>query len=81
MQTYIVTWKFESSEDQKYAADSLVNYFESGKYHQPSEGFERNAWIHSPQDGTGVIICKALSSSILYKEFNTWRENFGMIWD
>ncbi len=33
-----------------------------------------------PQDGTGVVICKAESASVLYKVFGPWREKFGMIW-
>ena len=31
MQLYIVTWKFESSEDQLYSSESFVDYVESGK--------------------------------------------------
>ena len=81
MQTYIVTWRFESSEDQTYASDALVEYFENGNYNQSNEGYERIAWVHSPQDGTGVIICKASSASTLYKMFSPWREKFGMIWN
>ena len=34
-----------------------------------------------PQDGTGVIICRASSASILFKVFGSWRDNFGMIWE
>ena len=81
MQTYIVTWKFDSSEDQKYASDYLVNYFESGKFHELVEGYERIAWFHAPQDGTGVVICKALNASTLYKVFSPWRDKFGIIWE
>ena len=31
MQLYVVTWKFESSEDQLYSSEALVDYVESGK--------------------------------------------------
>ena len=81
MQLYIVSWKFESSEDQTYAGDALIDYFDSGKSDELIEGYERIDWIHAPQDGTGVVICRASSSSILYKVFNPWRERFGMIWE
>ena len=81
MQLYVVTWQFESSEDQTFAADSLIDYVESGKADETPEGYERLAWIHTPQDGSGVIICKASSASILYKVFGPWREKFGMVWD
>ena len=30
MQLYIVTWKFESSEDQNYSSEAFVDYVESG---------------------------------------------------
>ncbi len=81
MQLYVVTWKFESSEYQTFAGDALINYVESGEFNETHNGYERLFWIHTPQDGTGVIICKAESASVLYKVFGPWREKFGMTWD
>ncbi len=81
MQLYVVTWKFESSEDQTFAADALLDYVESGKSEDLTEGYERLAWVHTPQDGSGVVICRAENASVLYKVFGPWREKFGMIWD
>ncbi len=81
MQLYVVTWQFESSEDQTFAEDSLIDYVESGKAEELPEGYERLAWIHTPQDGSGVVICKASSASTLYKVFGPWRKKFGMVWD
>ncbi len=81
MQLYIVTWRFESSEDQTFAADALLDYVESGKAEDSFEGYERLAWVHAPQDGTGVVLCKAASASVLYRVFGPWREKFGMIWE
>tara|TARA_B100000131_G_scaffold304143_1_gene328874 strand:+ start:288 stop:590 length:303 start_codon:yes stop_codon:yes gene_type:complete len=80
MQLFVVTWQFESSEDQTFAGDALIEYVESGKSQESLEGYERLAWVHLPQDGTGLIICKAANASILYKVFGPWREKFGMIW-
>ena len=80
MQLYVVTWKFESSEYQTFAGDALIDYIESGKANDNHQGYERLAWIHTPQDGTGTVICKAQSASILYKVFAPWREKFGMKW-
>jgi len=80
MQLYVVTWKFESSEYQTFAGDALIEYVESGKANDSQEGYERLAWIHTPQDGTGTVICKAENASILYKVFGPWREKFGMSW-
>ena len=80
MQLYVVTWKFESSEYQTFAGDALIEYVESGKANEPHEGYERVAWVHTPQNGTGTVICKAACASILYKVFGPWREKFGMEW-
>ena len=81
MQLYVVTWRFESSEDQLYSSEALVDYVESGKSDNLIEGYERIAWAHTPQDGTGVIICRASSASILFKVFSSWRDKYGMTWD
>ena len=81
MQLYIVTWKFESSEDQIYSSEALVDYVESGKSENLIDGYERIAWAHTPQDGTGVIICRASSASTLFKVFASWRDKYGMIWE
>ena len=40
MQLYIVTWKFESSEDQNYSSEAFVDYVESGKSEQFIDGYE-----------------------------------------
>tara|TARA_Y100001968_G_C19388762_1_gene734352 strand:+ start:1376 stop:1678 length:303 start_codon:yes stop_codon:yes gene_type:complete len=81
MQLYLVSWKFESSEEQAFALDALVDYVESGRSQQTPEGYERIAWVHTPQDGTGIILCNASSPTILYKVFQPWREKYGMIWE
>ena len=81
MQLYVVTWKFESSEDQSFALDALIDYVESGKSQHNQEGYERIAWVHTPQDGSGLVLCKASNAIVLYKIFNPWREKFGMIWE
>ena len=81
MQLYVVTWKFQSSEDQLYSSEAFVAYVESGKAQNPIEGYERIAWAHTPQDGTGVIICRASSASILFKVFGSWRDKYGMTWE
>ena len=81
MQLYVASWKFESSEDQAFASQSIIDYFESGKANQFEDGYERIAWLHMPQDGTGIVICKAKNMSILYKVFIPWREKCGMIWE
>ena len=81
MQLYVVNWRFESAEDQSFALDALRAYVESGSSEQTPEGYERIAWVHTPQDGTGIVLCKAANASVLYKVFNPWRKKFGMIWE
>ena len=81
MQLYVITWRFESSEDQIYAEDAFKDYIQNGKADEPREGYERLFWVHTPQDGTGVIICRAANSSVLYRVFSPWRRKFGMVWD
>ena len=81
MQLYVVTWCFQSSEYQTFAGQALKEYVESGKSDEALEGYERIAWVHTPQDGTGTVICKAESASVLYKVFGPWREKYGMTWN
>ena len=81
MQLYVVTWKFESSEDQLYSSEAFVDYVESGESQDLVDGYERITWVHTPQDGTGVIICRALNASVLFKVFAPWRDKYGMIWE
>ncbi|KGG12800.1 hypothetical protein EV05_0471 [Prochlorococcus sp. MIT 0601] len=59
----------------------MIDYVESGKSEDFPEGYERLAWIHTPQDGTGTVICRAASASVLYEVFGPWREKFGMVWE
>ncbi len=81
MQLYVVTWKFETSEYQAFAGQALVKHVEEGgNSNENCSGYERLAWIHTPQDGTGTVICKAESASVLYKVFNPWRDKYGMTW-
>ncbi len=81
MQLYLVTWKFETSEYQTFASEALVDYVEDNKSTEATPGYERIAWVHTPQDGTGTIVCKAENAGILYKVFNPWREKYGMKWN
>ncbi len=80
MQLYVVTWKFETSEYQVFAGEALIEHSEGSNSNDIVPGYERIAWIHTPQNGTGTVICKAESASILYKVFNPWREKYGMTW-
>tara|TARA_Y100001970_G_scaffold291488_1_gene428821 strand:- start:498 stop:797 length:300 start_codon:yes stop_codon:yes gene_type:complete len=81
MQTYIVTWEFESAEDQSFALKELISFYEKKKHKEFGDQFQVLECLHMPQDGTGVLICKASSFNELFKVFNFWRENFGIKFD
>ena len=72
---------FQSAEYQIFAAQDIRTYIDSGKLDDSFEGYERIAWVHTPQDGTGIVICRAESASVLYRVFSPWRNKFGMSWD
>ena len=78
MQLYVIDWSYENSEDQIFATNAFCEYLNEGRIYQTFEAFELIFCAHTPQDGSGVIICKAQSASILFQIFNIWRENFSI---
>ncbi len=81
MQLYVVTWGFESSQDQLYASNFLVEYVENRQFDSMKDGFEKIICVHTPQDGTGVIICRANDAKTLFRVFGPWRDRYGMNWE
>ena len=49
-----------------------------GKLNKSIEGFQLEYIAHTPQNGSGVIICKAKDASTMFKIFNMWRKNFNI---
>ena len=78
MQLYVIEWSFQSGEDQLFATNEFCNYFKDGKINEFIEGFEMKFMAHIPQSGTGVIICRATNSSVLFSIFNMWRDSFNI---
>ena len=78
MQLYVIDWSFQNAEDQLFATNQFCDYLKEDKINQNIEGFELKFIAHIPQNGTGVIICKATSSGLLFKIFNMWRKNFSI---
>ena len=76
MQLYIINWSFQSAEDQLFATKEFCEYFKNGKLNEFIEGFELKFIAHTPQDGTGIIICRAENASIAFNLLNIWRENY-----
>ena len=81
MQLYVIYWSFQNAEDQLFATKEFCGFFKGGKFNQYIEGFELNFIAHTPQDGTGVIICKVQNRNTLFDILNMWRENFSISFD
>ena len=78
MQLYVINWSFKSSDDQLFATKEFCEHFKSGKLNEFVEGFELKFIAHTPQDGTGTIICRAKDSSVALNILNPWRENYNI---
>ena len=76
MQLYVINWSFQSAEDQLFATKEFCEYFKNGKLNEFIEGFELNYIAHTPQDGTGTIICRATNISVALNLINLWRESY-----
>ena len=81
MQLYVVNWLFQNSEDQLFACNEFCKFVERGKLKEDIEGFELKLIAHTPQNGSGVIICKAQNTSIIFNLLNMWRLNYGISFD
>ncbi len=81
MQLFSVQWSFSSAEDQIYATREFCEHLINGKVYENLEGFELVSCAHMPQDGTGIIICRAENAALLFKVFNNWRVNFGITFE
>ena len=78
MQLFIIDWSFQNNEDQLFATNEFCQYLSEGKLNETLDGFELKYIAHTPQNGSGVIICKAHNSSVLFRLLKTWRENFNI---
>ena len=76
MQLFVIDWSFQNAEDQLFATNEFCEYFRNGKLDEFIEGFELKYMVHTPQDGTGTIICKAENISVAINLLNSWRESF-----
>ena len=81
MQVYVVTWKFSSAEDQFYAKDEFFKLSEDYDESFKDFNFEVIAWVHMPQDGTGMILCKTNECSELYRFFGPLRDRYDLTFE
>ena len=78
MQLFVIDWSFENAEDQLFATNEFCEFLKENKLNQHIEGFELIFIAHIPQNGSGVIICNAQSSTTIFDILNSWRENFSI---
>ena len=78
MQLYVINWSFKNAEDQIFATNEFCKYFESGKFNEFDEGFHLKYIAHTPQNGTGTIICEAQNTKYILNLIKMWRENFSI---
>ena len=78
MQLYVIDWSFQNSEDQLFATNQFCDFVKEDKLNQFYEGLELKFIAHTPQNGSGVIICKAQSAATLLNILSMWRENFSI---
>ena len=81
MQLYLIDWYFQNSEDQLFATKEFCEYLKMGKLDQYIEGFDLKFIAHTPQNGSGLIICKARDASIVFNIINMWRENYNILFN
>ena len=81
MQLYVIDWSFQNAEDQLFATNEFCEFLKEDKLNQFIEGFELKFIAHTPQDGSGIIICKAKNAALLYEILNMWRENFCIVFN
>ena len=78
MQLYVIEWSFQNNEDQLFATNEFCQYLNEGKLNESIDGFELLFIAHTPQNGSGVIVCKVANVTTLFKIFNIWRKNFNI---
>ena len=78
MQLYVIDWSFENTEDQLFATKEFCEYLKKGKFVEFIDGFELKFIAHTPQNGTGIIICRAQESKTVFNLLKMWRENYNI---
>ena len=78
MQLFVINWSFQNSEDQLFATKEFCEFVKENKLNQFIEGFELIFIAHTPQDGSGFLICKSQNLTTLFNILKMWRENFNI---
>ena len=78
MQLFVIDWSFKNNEDQLFATNEFCQSLSEGKFNENIDGFELIFIAHTPQNKSGVIICHAHNTSVLFKILKFWRESFNI---
>jgi len=78
MQLFVIDWSFENNEDQLFATNEFCQYLSEGNLNKTLEGIDLKFIAHTPQNKSGVIICEASNTSLLFKILKFWRESFNI---
>ena len=81
MQLYVINWSFQNAEDQLFATKEFLEFMKANKLNQFIEGFELIFIAHTPQQGSGLVLCKAQNTTTIFNILNMWRENFCISFD
>ena len=77
MQLFVIDCSFQNNEDQPFATNEFCKHLSKGNLNETDE-FELKFIAHTPQNKSGVIICKAHHTSVLFKILKFWRESFNL---
>ena len=78
MQLYVISWSFQNAEDQLFATKEFCEFVKENKLNHFIEGFELIFIAHTPQDGSGSLICKAHNTTTIFNILKMWRESFNI---
>ena len=78
MQLFVIDWSFQNSEDQLFATNEFCQYLNEGNLNKTIDGFDLKFIAHTPQNKSGVIICLAQNTLLLFKVLKFWRESFNI---
>ena len=78
MQLYVIDWSFQNSEDQLFATNEFCEYLKQNKFNNIYQEFELIFIAHTPQNGSGTIICKAKNEKSIYYPLKMWRESYSI---
>ena len=76
MQLYIIDWLFQNAEDQLFATNEFCDFLKEGKLNESVEDFELKFIAHTPQNGSGIIICYAKNALTVLNLLKMWRESY-----